>query len=220
MNCVRDAVAAVWADHINSRPWEERQSLRFELLIAVTIPGRAPQLFAMRGTAPVRVPTYECLGCGRQLARHIVAAGYHRTMRIEQAALLAVHTIAAAKRIVDGVDGKPELAWIVGDRLVLPLWDLDVGEMEGDVNEYERRSETLLLGIGNAHLTEAEFEQQLKSFLQYVRKTRRSLKRPHSSFREFLGYFTQPRNDESGPTPGDRRATTDAPGTLPPLNPL
>jgi hypothetical protein len=153
-------------------------------LFAVVIRGEKPKLFSIDETAPASVARYECKGCGRQLGMHIAGSGYHRTMTIDQAAMLAVHTVAAAKKIVHGVGGRAELALIFGDRCT--LFEYDIERLERQADEYQSRAEALLLGIGNSHLTKEEFNEQIRSFVKYACKMRRGLEDSHSSFRELV----------------------------------
>ncbi|HTA69827.1 MAG TPA: hypothetical protein VK776_16175 [Bryobacteraceae bacterium] len=149
-----------------SRPADEREKVRFELLVAMATLTERPCIFSSCETVLTPISGYECLGSGFYVGEHIIETGYSRAMSLDDAVLLGIHATAVAKEYVEGVGGPIQLLWLKNG-VVSPFHPLNTSIFtESFVMSYERRSEELLFQAANPKLSDKEFDARTQRFVE------------------------------------------------------
>ena len=133
------------------------------------------------------VPIYHCVGSGNYIANYVhTAAGYRRfSVTMKDAIPMALHMVTAARRHDFGSGGGPQFMFIWGmTSSGLMAWESD---RSGDyIRDFEYAAGYLLSSIGNARLTEQQFEAQLSDFTSKARRLRSESLSPGSPYMQLI----------------------------------
>jgi hypothetical protein len=170
---VKPALKEIQRDYVDAAPYEERAVKKFYLLIGVASNSdESPKLFATSDAAIKPVDGFQCIGAGQHLGQYIIEPMYNPTLAISEAAILAIHTLAATKQRVDGVGGRSQFVVLRGTQ-ISPVVGHDVNYAEPLVLEYQKHVANLLLAIGNGELSTMEFRERLNKFTIYAEQIRK-----------------------------------------------
>ena len=170
---IRPVIKEVQREYVDTAPYEERAVKTFSLLIGVASNSdESPKLFATSDAAIKPVDGFQCIGAGQHLGRYIIEPMYNPTLAISEAAILAIHTLAATKQRVDGVGGRSQFVVLRGTQ-ISPVVGHDVNYAEPLVLEYQKHVANLLLAIGNGELSTMEFRERLNKFTIYAEQIRK-----------------------------------------------
>ena len=112
---IRKEIKGIQREYVDAAPYEERAAKRFYLLIgAASNSDESPKLFATSDAAIKPVDGFQCIGSGQHLGQYIIEPMYNPTLAISEAAILAIHTLAATKQRVDGVGGRSQFVALHG----------------------------------------------------------------------------------------------------------
>lgn len=169
---IKDTVEAAlknfYEEFVFSRPENERERVRFELLVAAASLNENPAIFSARETVLIPIPGYECLGMGYFVGQHVIETGYNPKMSLDDAVVLAIHATAVAKEYVEGVGGPIQLLWMK-DGVVSPFHPLNaVWFTETYIMSFEKRAAELLFDAANPHLSDDEFKQRADNFVTHL----------------------------------------------------
>ena len=196
-----------------TRPADERDKVRFQLLVAMATLTESPCIFSSCETVLTPISRYECIGSGYFVGEHIIETGYTQNMRLDDAVLLGIHATAVAKEYVEGVGGPIQLLWMKNG-IVSPFHPLNTSIFtENYVMSYERRSEELLFQAANPKLTDEEFDAHAKRFVETTKFIRRRWRErfENASLLEMLmypGVPTDPRSTTADPSRQQPSAVT------------
>ena len=161
---------------VDTRPFEEREAARFQLLVAIATPREGARLFSSVGTALTEVENFECFGAGYFVGYQIIQNAFRPRMKLEQVATIAIQTLGAAKRYVDTVGGLSQFECIRHDAVTHTLdWHFpyDVASfLDSEVNQFQEESARLLLDLADSSLSDAQFQAKLERFSEFTRKMR------------------------------------------------
>jgi 20S proteasome alpha/beta subunit len=159
---IKDVLEAALKDFherfVFTRPSEERETVRFSLLVAVASLKEKPVVFCSHETVLIPIDGHECLGAGYFVGHHIIEIGYRSKMSLDDAVALAIHVVTMAKEYVDGVGGPTQILWIK-DGIVSPFHPLNAAVYtEPLILNHERESAELLFHAANPRLSDEEFQ--------------------------------------------------------------
>jgi 20S proteasome alpha/beta subunit len=166
ISIIRPIIRTTYADYVDSRPYEDKEASKFQLLVAVVSRHDPPALYvASGGPALVPVQSFECIGIGRQLGRYI-AEPYRldtNVINVDAAAVLGIQILAAAKERVDGVGGESHFV-AVRDRMMGVTLPHDVVKAEPLTLRYRECANRLLMALTDATLAEPELRGRFDLF--------------------------------------------------------
>lgn len=184
LRLVRPILKRTYETYVDQRPHEDRESAHFELLIGLVTRTEEPALFVVRpGFAPV--DTFECIGGGRQLGRHIIEPSYDRHLTVNRAVVLAIQALAATKQRVNGVGGQSQFL-VLRDKVLSAVVPHDVNRSEPLVLEYFRRCSDLLVNLADQGLSDDEIRDRLDRFIWSARDTREQWLSHAAPWRELM----------------------------------
>jgi hypothetical protein len=170
---VESALKRFHEEFVFTRPSEERDRVKFNLLVSIMSLGEPPLLFASHDTVLIPVSGHECFGAGYHVGHHVIENAYSRNMTVDDAVVLAIHAVAVAKEYVEGVGGKTQLLWM-RNGAVSPFNPINSAVYtETYVMSFERRAAELLFHAANPKLDDEEFQQRIDSFVQATRVMRK-----------------------------------------------
>ena len=200
-------------DYVDRRPSEERDRARFNLLIAVATAAGYPLLFSTEGPAINPVDSFECVGGGRHLGRHILEPMYNHQMSVDECAILAIQALAAAKERVDGVGGKSQFL-AVRNGFVSAVVPHDVDRSEPMVLRFQSRASRRPLDIGDPDLTAEQFEDSLRRFGITAKEIRDEWAKHAAPWRDLIRDLSRP-----GVRPTTKRRGARPPARTPKVQP-
>ena len=160
---------------------EERESYRFQLLIAIATKREGPVLFSSSGPVISPVENYECLGSGGYVGHHIIQNAYRPGMTLEQVATIAIHAKGAAKRYVEGVDGLTQFECIKHNAeggTLSGLFPFDLASSaDSEIFTFEDEAAKLLLSMADSEINDAEFQRKIDAFVRSANDIRSDWKR-------------------------------------------
>jgi len=187
-----ESVIDVQRCFVDSRPHDEQEMAAFSLLIAAAARNQGAKLFVTEGRSGVaEIDTFACRGIARHLGQFIIAAGYSSEITVDQAAILGIHALTAAKEHVDGCGG-PSQFYAIKNGIASPVVGHDVRLSEGMVQRYNAAMASTLLSIGDAELTEEVFERELARFDSFATKLRREWIAEGTHYRELAAHLSRP----------------------------
>jgi len=178
---IEQAVKDVQEQYVDTRPADEKESARFQLLIATATKNEQAELFSSVGTTLTRVETYECFGVGAFVGHHIIQNAYRPRMRLEQVATIAIHAKGAAKRYVEGVDGLTQFECIkhrAAGGTLSGWFPFDLASLaDSEIFTFEDEAAKLLLAMADSEIDEHEFQRKVDAFVQSANEIRANWKR-------------------------------------------
>lgn len=170
----RSAILAVHRHYVDGRSENERLAAWFDLIIGAWLPrGGGYNLFSTSGSAGLVVVDHDCLGSGSYFGHYVISPIFNRQMDIEEAALLAIQAIAAAKQYDPSCGGDTQFLTISeGGLLKGGLSPYDIASSEGYLARFEHLSRQLLFDVGNRRMDKKQFEVRLNEFTRRVRSIR------------------------------------------------
>jgi hypothetical protein len=149
-------------------------SLYYQLLIALWVEGCETKLYVADQTALDEIPTFECIGIGESLARHLIASGHSGGMEYNRALPLAAYTLALVKDQVKDCDGMSIFVFVGNDGKIGTVTSLHDGpcvQLERYARSYDSLCRRLLTVIADPALDPKYFEPNLDSlFIQEIRR--------------------------------------------------
>ncbi len=174
---LRGVVKLVKEEYVDQRPIDEREGAKFDLLIAVWLPGwNRPKLLATSDSAIISVDSYECLGSGSYLARYIVGPSYTHQMAGHLALLLAVRALAETKKHDMGCGGNSSFTLVTNHGQIVSLGEYPVWEMEKFLSVFDgsmNRVRSAFLQVG---LSEEQLDSEFDLFRREIKKNWNALK--------------------------------------------
>jgi 20S proteasome alpha/beta subunit len=173
---IEQTIKSAHEQYVETRPHEERDAYRFQLLIAIATREEGAFLFSSSGPVLAQVENYECLGTGGYVGHHIIQNAYRPGMSLDQVATIAIHALGAAKRYVEGVGGPSQFECIRDSAVMETLgrhFPYDLATiMDMEITTYEDETARLLSAIATSELNDDEFEQRVLNFVKFARQMR------------------------------------------------
>jgi 20S proteasome alpha/beta subunit len=163
LSVVRPVIKMVYEQYVDTRPFEERAASDFWMLIGITAESERPRLFASMRASLAPVDTFDCIGCGRHLGRYVIESGFRNAMTIDEATVLSIQALAAAKERADGVGGRSQFIAIRGE-ILSPIVGHDVNLSEGYALHFRECVTSLLMDLTNGSVSDDQFAASLQSF--------------------------------------------------------
>jgi 20S proteasome alpha/beta subunit len=146
-------------------------------LIAIAHDTEGSGLFRSKGSAMAPVERFDALGSGAGVAEFIMKSFARMQldfMTLEGATLMGLRLVAAAKRNDPNVGGGTQFLSLRGTG----TFQFTATESEGcdrHINHYDYLAENLLTIIGNANISEEEFDSHLAFFMEQAKSVRKNL---------------------------------------------
>jgi hypothetical protein len=188
---LRPIIKYVHEQYVDSKLPEDRRDAKFNLFIAIATASEDPRLYSTTDAAVTRVDAFGCLGNGMHLGRYLIEPVFERQMTINQAAILAIQALAAAKERVDGVGGRSQFL-VIRDKQVSPVVAHDVNLSEPLILDYEKRTADLLLAIADSGLKDEEFDVRLRRFGHRIKDIRDSWRNQAEPWVDLMAKLARP----------------------------
>jgi 20S proteasome alpha/beta subunit len=199
---VEAALKRFHEEFVFTRPVGERESVWFNLLVAIASLSEPPCLFASHETVLIPVPEHECFGVGYYVGHHVIETAYSRRMAVDDAVVLAIHAVAVAKEYVEGVGGQTQLLWI-RNGTVSPFHPINSAiYTENYVMSFDRRSAELLFHTANPKLDEEEFQRHVDRFVSLTKMMRKYWREGFEN--QSVLQMLMHQGDQPGPEPPKR----------------
>jgi hypothetical protein len=175
---LRKAVKAINDEYVDTRPDPtEKEFAKFDLIIGAWLPvAGGLQMFRSSGPAVLSAGHYHCTGIGAYLGdylmRNVFTDTMARTMKIKAAALLAIQALGAAKTYDSNCGGDTQFMRISPGGMLSPVVPYDVHTSEYYISEFESFSRKLLFNIGDADISDKDFDTWLSAFAENMRRIR------------------------------------------------
>lgn len=170
---LRRAVKAINDEYVDKKPASEREAAKFELLIAAWLPGAGGlKMFRTRGSAVNDAGNYHCAGYGSYLGDYLMRNIFTPTMRLRDVVLLSIQALGAAKSYDASYGGDTQFMTIYDGGKISGLIPYDVHESESYISQFESLSRKLLFNVGDAEMSDADFEEWFTGFADQVRTIR------------------------------------------------
>ena len=208
---IGECLAAVFRDHIDSAPADERNYLSFSLLIAIH-QERNVHLFRTNRAMVVPVKSrphpWWCMGVGFEFANYALDLLLHPHCSVEVAAQVAAYVIAVTKDSVEGVGKDTDVHVIQNDGRHWSLSLPDLREIEKHFQEFFRAFREVVSSVDAASISDEGAKMRLGFLEKGILALRASqLKRQQQAAKRLA---------ESQEAPPDHQSTTaDSPLPLP-----
>jgi len=170
---LRPVLLDVQKKYVHVAPANKRGNAEFNLLIALVTESEDPRLFITMDAAITEVHTFECIGIGHHIGHHVIDPIFEPNLTIDQAVVLALDAVSAAKQMADGVGGKAQLVAIRNKRLST-VFPHDANKAEPLILEYRRYVGRLLQAIADPTMPDDSFTEELRLFAERVTMVRKS----------------------------------------------
>jgi hypothetical protein len=212
----RKAVKAINDEYVDTRPDPaEKEAARFDLIIGAWLPmAGGLQMFKSSGPAVLWAGRYHCTGVGAYLGdylmRNVFTDEVARTIKIKSAALLAIQALGAAKTYDSNCGGDTHFMTIYPGGMMSPVVPYDVHSSERYISEFEILARKLLFNIGDADMSDTDFDKWLSSFTDETRRIRAFWKG------QGFDYLSRQLSQLRGEVPPDPQPPTGDPTPQPP----
>ncbi len=171
---LRKAVKKINDDYVDTRPEShERENAKFDLIIAAWLPrGGGLRMFKSSGPAVLDADSYHCTGIGAYLGDYLMHNVFNRSMRVQDAALLAIQALSATKAYDSNCGGDTQFITISPGGALSNVVPYDVHTSEGYISDFERASRKLLFALGNLNLDDGDFRAECGEFIIEVDRLR------------------------------------------------
>jgi len=170
---LRKSVKSIKEEYVDKAPSAERETSKFELIIGAWLPlAGGLNLFRTKGSAVNDAGSYHCTGYGAYLGDYLMRNIFTPTMRLKDAALLAIQALGAAKAYDASCGGDTQFMTIFPGGRLSALTPYDVHTSESYISEFEVLSRKLLFNIADADMDDKQFVAWFDAFSDEVRRIR------------------------------------------------
>jgi hypothetical protein len=172
---LRKAVKAINDEYVDTRTDPaEKEAAKFDLIIGAWLPlAGGLQMFKSSGPAVLPAGLYHCAGIGAYLGDYLMRNVVSQSMNLKAAALLAIQALGAAKTYDSNCGGDTQFMTISPGGGLSPVVPYTIHNSESYISQFESFSRRLLFNVGDADMSDADFEAWLTAFTDHVRVIRR-----------------------------------------------
>lgn len=205
-NTCRAAILNINRDYIDGRSEAEKQNAAFDLLVAAWLPrgGGLHLLSTANGGSGLISRQYDFLGSGYYFGHVIAKPMFRQNMPLEEAVLLAIQVLASAKKYDTYCGGNTEFMMISEGGALSDSVPYKALDAEGYIDDFEKKSRSLLLSLGNTEIDDSQAEAIMDKFCEECRRIRAYLRGNHWEYlMQFIKRLEKSKKPSLQSTTGD-----------------
>lgn len=171
---VEQIVNAEYRKHVTATPDHNTEPAYQLLLAAWCDASEGAAIYSTWHGVIEQAPRYACVGAGLVVGHYLLGPVFTTGMDLDNARILAICTVSAAKEHVDGVGGKTNLLSISHSGVVTPHEWLDVQPVERVLKTYDINVRYLLFDL--LSMEDAHFDSKFEFIGNLFRQMRRTLR--------------------------------------------